>query len=71
MQVKVALGESTIAAGMRLTAATDGRVRPLGMMKVQLAGDAGTADLPESAPVIGVAMEPAKDGLVWVLVNPQ
>ena len=25
----------------------------------------------ESAPVIGVALEPARDGLVWVLINPQ
>ena len=71
MQVRIAPGESAIAAGTRLTAAAGGRVRPLGTIKVQLAGDAGTADLPESAPVIGVALEPAKDGLVWVLVNPQ
>ena len=71
MQVRIAPGESAIAAGTRLTAAADGRVRPLGTIKVQLAGGAGTADLPESAPVIGVALEPAKDGLVWVLVNPQ
>ena len=69
-QVKVA-SASPIAAGTRLTAAAGGRARPLGTIKVQLAGSAGTADLAESAPVIGVALEPAQDGLVWVLVNPQ
>ncbi|MBK9091905.1 MAG: hypothetical protein IPM84_03865 [Anaerolineae bacterium] len=71
MQVRIAPGESAIAAGTRLTAAAGGRVRPLGTIKVQLAGDAGTADLPENAPFLGVALEAAKDGLVWVLVNPQ
>jgi hypothetical protein len=71
MQVKVAPGESAISAGTRLTSAADGSVRPLGTIKVQLAGGEGTADMVESAPVIGVALEAAKDGLVWVLVNPQ
>ena len=65
MQVKVAPGESAIAAGTRLTAAVDGSVRPLltrafeGMV------------VAEGAPVIGVALEAAGDGLIWVLVNPQ
>lgn len=68
-QVKVD-GATPIAAGQPLTVATDGRARPLGTITVQLAGDAGTADLPEGAPVIGVGMGPAQDGLVWVLVNP-
>ncbi len=71
MQVRIAPGGSAIAAGTRLTAGADGSVRPLGTIKVQLASGAGTADLAESAPVIGVALEAAKDGLVWVLVNPQ
>ncbi len=71
MQVKVAPGESAIVAGTRLTAAADGTVRPIGTIKVQLAGGEGTADLSESAPVIGVALEPAKDGRVLMLVNPQ
>ena len=71
MQVRMASGEGAIAAGARLTAAADGRVRPLGTIKVQLASGAGTADLAEGAPVIGVALEAAHDGLVWVLVNPQ
>ena len=71
MQVRMASGESAIAAGARLTAAADGRARALGAIKVQLASGAGTADLTEGAPVIGVALEAAKDGLVCVLVNPQ
>jgi hypothetical protein len=65
MQVKVASGESAISAGTRLTAATDGSVRPLQTRMVD--GMVVT----EGAPVIGVALEAAKDGKVWVLVNPQ
>ena len=65
MQVKVAPGESAIAAGTRLTAAVDGSVRPLQTRTVE--GMVVT----EGAPVIGVALEVAKDGLIWVLVNPQ
>jgi len=38
---------------------------------VRLAGGEGTADMLESAPVIGVALEAAKDGMDWVLVNLQ
>ncbi len=70
MQVKVAPGEN-ISAGMRLTVAADGAARPLGTIKVQLANGAGTADMAESAPVIGVALGPGYNGLAWVLVNPQ
>ena len=70
-QVKVAPGERAIAAGTRLTAAADGAVRPLGTIQVQLADGKGAADLAESAPVVGVALEPARDGLVWVFVKPQ
>jgi hypothetical protein len=69
-QVKVQAGEA-IQPGQRLTVAANGRTRPVGTVKVQLAGGEGTADIAESAPVIGVALEPSKDGLVWVLVNPQ
>ena len=65
MQVKVAPGESVIAAGTRLTAGADGSVRPLQTRTVD--GMVVT----EGAPVIGVALEAAKNGLVWVLVNPQ
>ena len=71
MQVKVAPGAGAIAAGARLTAAADGHVRPLRTIKVRLADSASTADLPESAPLLGVALSPAQDDLVWVLVNPQ
>ncbi len=68
--VKVVPGESAITAGTRLAAAADGAVRPLGTVKVQLADGRGTADLPEGAPVVGMALEAARDGLVWVLVDP-
>ncbi len=47
-----------IAVGQRLTIAAHGRARALGTIKVQLATGAGTADLAESAPVIGVALGP-------------
>ena len=70
-QVKVD-GVTLIEAGQRLTFAANGRARPLGTIKVQLAGGEGTADIAESAPVIGVALEASdKNGMVWVLVNPQ
>jgi hypothetical protein len=70
MQVKVAHGAGAVTAGTQVTVAADGSVRPLGTMKVQLADGAGTATLPESAPVLGVALASVEDGLVWVLVNP-
>ena len=69
MQVKVVQGED-VSAGMRLTAAAGGAVRPLGTIQVQRGDGKGTAEIAESAPVIGVALEPAKDGMVWILVNP-
>jgi hypothetical protein len=63
--VKVQDGE-TILAGQRLTAGDGGSVRALQSRTVE--GMLVT----EGAPVIGVALEaPTKDGLVWVLVNPQ
>jgi hypothetical protein len=65
MQVKAAPGEGAITAGMRLTAAAGGGVRPLQTRTVE-----GMV-VSEGAPVIGTAMGPAQDGLVWVLVNPQ
>ncbi|WP_423224605.1 hypothetical protein [Candidatus Amarolinea aalborgensis] len=63
-QATVAPGESAIATGTRLTVAADGAVRPLQTRTVD--GMLVT----EGAPVVGVALEPAKNGLVWVLVNP-
>lgn len=71
MPVKVAPDAAPVVAGTRLTAASDGTVRPLGTVKVRLADGSGTADLLETAPVIGIAITPASDGQVWVLVNPQ
>ena len=65
MQVRMASGEGAIAAGARLTVGSDGRVRSLQTRTVE--GMVVT----EGAPVVGVALEAAKDGLVWVLVNPQ
>ena len=64
-RVKAAPGETAIAAGTRLTVGSDGQVRPLQTRTVE--GMVVT----EGAPVVGVALEAAKDGLVWVLVNPQ
>jgi len=63
-QVKVAPGESAIAAGTRLTAAADGAVRPLQTRTVD-----GML-VAEGAPMVGMALESAKNGLVWALVNP-
>jgi hypothetical protein len=65
MQVRVASNESAIAAGERVTAGADGAVRPLATRTVD-----GMV-VSEGAPALGIALEPAKDGLVWVLVNPQ
>jgi hypothetical protein len=65
MQVRTAPGESSITAGERVTAAADGAVRPLATRTVD-----GMV-VSEGAPALGIALEPAKDGLVWVLVNPQ
>ncbi len=62
--VKVQDGE-TILAGQRLTAGDGGSVRALQSRTIE--GMVVT----EGAPVIGVALEAAKDGLVWVMVNPQ
>lgn len=65
MQVKAAPGEAPIVAGTRLTAAADGTVRPLQTRTVD-----GMV-VAEGAPVLGVVLAEAVDGLVWVLVNPQ
>ena len=65
MQVKVATGETAIVAGTRLTSAVDGSVQALQTRTVE--GMLVT----EGAPVVGVALEAARDGLIWVLVNPQ
>jgi hypothetical protein len=70
-QVKVD-GAAAIEAGQRLTASsTPGQARALRALKVQLADGAGAADMFETAPVIGVALDAPRNGLAWVLVNPQ
>ncbi|MCB0256505.1 MAG: hypothetical protein KDI55_22525, partial [Anaerolineae bacterium] len=71
MQVNIAAETTAIVAGTRVTAAGNGAVRALGMKNVQLAGDEGTLDIPENIPVLGVALDAASEGKVWVLVNPQ
>ncbi|MEZ4768420.1 MAG: hypothetical protein R2844_08335 [Caldilineales bacterium] len=60
-----------VQLGDRVTVADgfDG-VRALSTFQVQRT-DGGTADMVETAPVLGVALDAAQDGLVWVLVNPQ
>lgn len=70
-QARLVPGAIDVAAGERLTVAGDGMVRPLGSIAVQLAGDAGTVALAENAPVVGLALDAARSGRVWVLVNPQ
>ena len=60
MQVKAAPGESADRRRYASDCCVDSAVRPLGRMKVQLAGGEGTANIAESAPVLGVALEPAK-----------
>ena len=70
VQVKVQNGE-VLLPGQRVTVGADGAARALGTITVQLAGGEGTADMTESAPTLGVVLEAPKDGMVWVLVNPQ
>ncbi len=64
-QAKVTTAAIAITAGTRLTAAANGMVRPLQTRTVD------GMIVTEGAPVVGVALEPAKDGTVWVLVNLQ
>ncbi|MCB0199787.1 MAG: hypothetical protein KDI03_06930, partial [Anaerolineae bacterium] len=71
MQVRVAPNEAAISAGVRVTAASDGTVRPLSTKSVLLANGEGTLDVMETVPVAGIALAPAQDGSVWILVNPQ
>lgn len=64
-QVKVD-GAAPVVAGQRLTvAATPGHVRALRSVEVE------GVTLDERGPTVGVALEAARDELVWVLVNPQ
>jgi len=64
-QVQVQAGEA-VQPGQRLTvSATPGHARALRTVQVE------GVRVDESGPTLGVALEAPKDGLVWVLVNPQ
>jgi hypothetical protein len=67
VQVKAA---GDVQLGDRVTVDATGGVRALAAFQVQRM-DGGVADMLETAPVLGIALEAAKDGKVWVLVNPQ
>ncbi len=55
-----------IGAGQRLTIAeVGGHARPLRTVRVE------GVEVDESGPTLGVTMEPAQGGLVWVMINPQ
>ena len=56
----------SILAGQRLTVSdTPGHARALRTVQVE------GVKVDETGPTLGVALEAAKDGMVWVLVNPQ
>ena len=65
-QVKVQAGEA-IRAGQRLTVAdTSGHARALRTVEIE------GVEVDESGPTLGAALDAAdKNGMVWVLVNPQ
>jgi hypothetical protein len=66
MQVRVSAADGAIEPGTRLAVGKMGVARPLKTVVVE------GLTLAESAPVLGIALDaPDKDGLVWVLVNPQ
>ena len=68
MQVKASALGSAIQLGDRLAVADSGAAR--GLQTRELEG----MRITESAPTIGMALESleaSKDGLIWVLVNPQ
>jgi hypothetical protein len=63
-QVKVQAGES-LQPGQRVTVGADGAVRSLQTRALE-----GMV-ISEGAPTVGVVLQAAGDGTVWVLVNPQ
>ena len=63
-QVKVQNG-AAIRAGQRVTVGADGAVRALQTRSVE-----GMV-VNEGAPTLGVVLQAATDGMVWVMVNPQ
>lgn len=70
-QVKVANGEAVTPGQRLMVGDIAGAARGQRSLQVQLADGAGVAEIAETAPTLGVALEPAADGLVWMLVNPQ
>lgn len=67
-QVKASALDATIALGEKLAVADDGAARSLQTRELD------GMRIAESAPTIGIALEnlaSSKDGLIWVLVNPQ
>ncbi|MCB0041846.1 MAG: hypothetical protein KDE23_19315 [Caldilinea sp.] len=63
-QVKVQNGEA-LQPGQRVTVGADGAVRALQTRTVE------GMEVSEGAATLGVVLEAPKDGMVWVLVNPQ
>ncbi|MCB0041847.1 MAG: hypothetical protein KDE23_19320, partial [Caldilinea sp.] len=63
-QVKVQDGE-VLQPGQRVTVGADGAVRALQTRTVE------GMEVSEGAATLGVVLEAPKDGMVWVLVNPQ
>jgi hypothetical protein len=70
-QVKVANGEAVTPGQRLMVGDIAGAARGQRSLQVQLADGVGVAEIAETAPTLGVALEPAADGLVWMLVNPQ
>lgn len=66
MQVAAA---NEVKLGDRVTVADSRGVRTLSTFQVTRT-DGGIAAVVEAAPVLGMALEDARDGQVWVLVNP-
>jgi archaellum component FlaG (FlaF/FlaG flagellin family) len=69
-QVRLQPG-AVVQPGERVTVGEGGAVRPLSTYKVQLAEGGGTVDMAESVPALGVVLQPAREGWVWVLVGPR
>ncbi|WP_423224945.1 hypothetical protein [Candidatus Amarolinea aalborgensis] len=64
-QVKVDPAAGAVAANQRLTVSDVGRVRPLQSRLID------GMRVTEGAPTIGVSLDAAQNGMVWVLVTPQ
>lgn len=69
-QVRLQPG-ATVQPGERVTVGERGAARPLDTFKVRLADGSGTVDIAESVPALGVVLQAAGEGWVWVLVGPR